>query len=232
MSSVLLDAYAKLPQPRPGDDPDLLLAGTQAAMRAFRDEVRTRYSEGTLHRLLQTASDAGTRRAAALALGLLGTFRGSNAALGHALHDRDEFVRTLAADALWEVWFRGSAPDHGVLLRQAATLPDFAQAMAAFDDLIREAPDFAEAYNQRAILYFRRGEYARSAADCEAVLRLNPVHFGAAAGLGQCYLRLNRPTAALRAFRQAVAIHPGLDEVAHAVRQLEAALGSDPRDGD
>jgi tetratricopeptide (TPR) repeat protein len=232
VSSVLVEAYDQLPQPRPGDDPDLLHAGMQAAMRAFRDRVRTRYSEGTLQRLLQTAPDNRSRRAAALALGLLGTFRGSNAALGAALLDEDGLVRKFAADALWEVWFRGTAPDHGVLLRQAAGLPDFAQALAALDDLIREAPDFAEAYNQRAVLYFRRGEYGRSAADCETVLRLNPFHFGAAAGLGQCHLRLNRPAAALRAFRQAVAIHPDLDEVARAVRRLEAALGTDPRDGD
>lgn len=232
MSSLLVDAYEKLPQPRLGDDPDLLMAGMQSAMREFREDVKSRYSEGTLQRLLQTSPENRTRRAAALALGLVGSIRGSNAALGKALHDDDSFVRKLAADSLWEVWFRGTAPDHGLLLRQAATLPDFSQAMAAFDDLIRESPDFAEAYNQRAILYFRRGEYVRSAGDCETVLRLNPFHFGAAAGMGQCYLRMNRPKAALRAFRQAVGINPNLDEVAIAVQQLEAALGADPRDGD
>lgn len=230
VSSLLVEAYEKLPQPRPNDDPDLLQAGMQGAMREFRQEVESRYSEGTLQRLLQTSPDVLARRAAALALGLYGTFAGSNAALATALHDDDLLVRRLAADSLWEVWFRGNSPDHGWQLRQAANLQDFAQALAAFDDLIREYPDFAEAYNQRAILFFRRGEYIRSVADCETVLRLNPHHFGAAAGMGQCLLRLNRPQAALRAFRQAVDIHPGLDEVADAVRQLEAALGTDPRD--
>ena len=32
------------------------------------------------------------------------------------------------------------------------------------------APQFAEAYNQRAILYFQMKDYARSIADCEKVL--------------------------------------------------------------
>lgn len=232
MSSLLVEAFEKLPQPRPGDDPDLLRAGVQEAMREFRDEVRSRYTEGTLTRILRSAADARARRAAALGLGLVGTFRGANAALGAALRDDDDHVRKLAADAIWEVWFRGSSPDHGWQLRQAAALPDFAQCLAALDDIIRDHPDFAEAYNQRAILYFRRGEFARSVGDCETVLRLNPYHFGAAAGMGQCHLRMNRPNAALRAFRQAVEIHPGLDQVADAVRQLEAALGTDPRDGD
>lgn len=223
---LLVESYAKLPQPRPGDDPDLLQAGLQEAMRVFRDEVRAKYTEGTLQRLL-SGGDEPARRAAALALGFVGTMR-SNLALAAALKDDDPQVRKTAADSLWEVWFRGDEADHGWRLQQAMKLPDPAQAVAALGELIGEAPEFAEAYNQRAVLHFRRGEYARSVADCRAVLRLNPVHFGAASGMGQCYLRMNKPRAALRAFRQALAIHPGLDEVRDAVRALEAALG----DGD
>jgi tetratricopeptide (TPR) repeat protein len=224
--SLLVESYAKLPQPQPGDDPDLLQAGLQQAMRVFRDEVQAKYTEGTLQRLL-SGGDELARRAAALALGFVGTMR-SNLALAAALKDDDAQVRKTAADSLWEVWFRGDQADHGWRLQQAMKLLDSTQAVAALDELIGKAPEFAEAYNQRAVLHFRRGEYARSVADCKAVLRLNPVHFGAASGMGQCYLRMNKPRAALRAFRQALAIHPGLDEVRDAVRALEAALG----DGD
>lgn len=220
---LLVEAFAKLPQPRPGDDPDLFQAGVQQAMREFRDEVEERYTEGTLQRLL-AGGDELARRAAALALGFTGTMR-SAPALTAALKDDDAQVCRFAADSLREVWFRGDEADHGPRLQQALSAPDHARTAAALDALIREAPDFAEAYNQRAMLHFQRGEYRRSAADCEAVLRLNPAHFGAAAGMGQCYLRLNRPRAALRAFRQALAVHPGLDEVREAVRELEAALG-------
>ncbi len=227
---LLVEFYAKLPQPRPGDDPDLLQAGVEGAMREFRDEVCAKYTEGTLQRLL-TADDEQVRRAAALALGLVGTMR-SNLALAAALQDADPLVRKFAADSLWEVWFRGDEADHGRRLRKAVKLPDHARAVAALDELIRESPSFAEAYNQRAVLFFRRGEYGRSVADCEAALRLNPAHFGAASGMGQCYLRMNKPRAALRAFRQALAIHPHLDEVRDAVRDLEAALGDGARDGD
>ncbi|HET6576018.1 MAG TPA: HEAT repeat domain-containing protein [Fimbriiglobus sp.] len=220
---LLVESFAKLPQPRQSDDPDLFQAGVQQALREFRDEVEEKYTEGTLQRLL-AAGDELARRAAALALGFTGTMR-SGPALTAALRDDDAQVRQFAADSLREVWFRGDEADHGPRLQQALAAPDHLRAVAALDELIREAPDFAEAYNRRAMLYYQRGEYRRSVADCEAVLRLNPAHFGAAAGMGQCYLRLNRPRAALRAFRQALAIHPGLDEVRDAVRDLEAALG-------
>ncbi|MBL8867233.1 MAG: tetratricopeptide repeat protein, partial [Planctomycetia bacterium] len=112
-------------------------------------------------------------------------------------------------------------------LQQAMQLGDFAQTLAALDDLIREAPEFAEAYNQRAILLFRRGEFARSAADCKAVLRMNPYHFGAAAGMGQCYLKMNKPRAALRAFRQALELNPALVDLRDAVQALRQALGEE-----
>jgi tetratricopeptide (TPR) repeat protein len=77
------------------------------------------------------------------------------------------------------------------------------------------------------VLYYRRGEYARSAADCEKVLRLNPVHFAAASGMGQCYLRMKKPKAALRAFRTALSINPDLESVREAVSALKAAFGDD-----
>ena len=82
----------------------------------------------------------------------------------------------------------------------------------ALDDLIARAPQFAEAFNQRAVWFFKKGEFGRAVRDCETVMRLNPHHFGAAAGLGQCYLKMKKPRAALRAFRQAVEINPTFDD--------------------
>lgn len=224
---LLVEFYLKLPQPQPGDDPDLLDAGMQEGMKEFRDEVRAKYTEGTLQRLLQSPADQ-VRRAAALAIGLVGTMR-SNAVIAAALRDTDTLVRKFATDSIWEIWFRGESPDHARRLQQALQLPELIQSVAALDDLIREAPEFAEAYNQRAILNFRRNEYARSVADCEATLRLNPYHFGAAAGIGQCYLRMNKPRAALRMLRQALDINPTLD-VRETIRELEAALGGQNED--
>ncbi|HEY2783374.1 MAG TPA: tetratricopeptide repeat protein [Fimbriiglobus sp.] len=220
---LLVRFYEQLPKPRPGDDPDLWAAGVQDAMREFRGSVRNNYAEGTLIRLV-AHPDVRCRQAVALALGLTGTMT-SNAALAGLLKDEDPLVQRFAHDAMWEVWLRGQSADACKTLREALQLPDFAQSLAALDDLIDESPEYAEAYNQRAILLYRRGEYARSIQDCEVVLRLNPHHFGAAAGIGQCYLRMKRPRSALRAFRHALDLFPGLDTVQEAVQALSAALG-------
>jgi tetratricopeptide (TPR) repeat protein len=202
----------------------------QVAMEEFRQRVAARYMEATLVRLAGSP-DLRTRRAAVLALGLLGTMT-VNTTLAARLRDQDQDVAGLAADALWSVWFRASTPENCEELRRILRMRDRQRALEAIDKLIERAPDFAEAFNQRAILYFRLEQYERSIADCEQTLKRNPCHFGAHAGMGQCFLKLRKQRPALKAFRAALRIHPRLDGVAEMVRNLEAALGEEGRRDD
>lgn len=227
-AALLVELFDRVPEFRPGDDEDLWAAGARAANRAFGDAVRERYAEGTLQRLL-TSGDAKTRRAAVLAVGLTGTPASVPAAAG-ALRDADPLVRHFAADALWELWFRAGTDEQNQRLREVASEPDAAKARTELEDLLRAAPDYAEVHNQRAIWFFKQGQFARAVEDCETVLRLNPHHYGAAAGMGQCLLKLNRPRAALRAFRRALDINPNLD-LHETVRALESLGGDSPKPG-
>ena len=81
-------------------------------------------------------------------------------------------------------------------------------------------------------MLFRLGEYQKSVADCAAVLRLNPCHFGAQSGMAQSYMKLKKPRAALRAFRNALRINPGLEGVEETIRALEDVLGEEGRRDD
>ena len=140
-----------------------------------------------------------------------------------------DFDLRLATDTLWSLWFRADAEANNRELQRLMRLADADEALAGFDQLVRRSPGFAEAYNQRAIVQYRRGEFARGVADCEAVLRLNPHHFGAAAGMGQCYVRLNKPRAAVRAFQQALDINPELDDLKETISALKRVI--EGRDG-
>jgi len=206
--------------------PDRSRSGT--ALDAFRQKVLAKYTEGTLLRLL-LSGEVKERRAAAYTLGLLGTMEQANSPLAARLHDDDAEVRRLAGDALWSLWFGAEAPATCQELRRLVRLRSREQALAGLDALIGQAPLFAEAYNQRAILYFRQQQYDRSAADCEKALQLNPHHFGAQAGLGQCYLKLRKQKAALKALQAALRINPQLEGIAATVRALENALGEEGR---
>jgi tetratricopeptide (TPR) repeat protein len=162
-----------------------------------------------------------------IALGLQGGFEQSNAALGRALRDGDAVVRRWAEEALWSIWFRASTPENNRALQEVANLVGRGQigrAESLANRLIRNAPDFAEAYNQRAILYFHQGRFAESAADCRQVLSRNPCHFGALSGLAQCLLRLNHPADALKTLRRASRLQPYSEALREHVKLLEAQV--------
>jgi tetratricopeptide (TPR) repeat protein len=225
--ALLVEYYNELPEPQE-DDPKSWETRLRNGLEKFKKRVEARYTEGTLHRLLDS-SDPQTKRATVLALGLTGSMKSSNATVAALLHDSDRGVRQLAADALWSLWFRGDSPDNNRELNRLMNLRDRRRKRAGLDALIARSPNFAEAYNQRAMLHFQTEEWQKSASDCERVLKLNPHHFGAAAGLGRCYMELGKHRAALRAFRQAMRINPSLDDVEEAIRALENALGEEGR---
>jgi tetratricopeptide (TPR) repeat protein len=197
---------------------------------AFRDRIAGRYNEGTLGRILASSPDVVARRAAVLALGILGSFDQSNAVLGNALRDNDSSVRSMAEDALWAIWFRAGSPEQNRMLsqvRRAINRQQLEQAQALVDRLIEAAPGFVEAYNQRAIIYCLQGRFAESVRDCQRVLGQNPYHFGAISGMAQCQLQLNRPREALKTMRRALKLQPYHSTLRDDIKLLETQLGSE-----
>ncbi len=189
-TALIAELFNELPQPGPDDDPTQWKIRVQAANEGFKKRVQERYSEGTLLRLLHTSSDHTTRRAVLLALGLMGSMS-VNKHLAGCLHDEDTEVRRSAVSALWSLWFR-AGEGHTKELQRLLRQKDSAKALAGFESLLQRAPQFAEAFNQRAILFFRLRQYDRSITDCEKALELNPFHYAAQAGIGQCLLQLRR----------------------------------------
>jgi tetratricopeptide (TPR) repeat protein len=223
-----LQYYQLLPEHRGDDPPADWPQQFRKALGKFKRSVEARYNEATLERLLD-APDGDVRQAAVLALGLTGSFK-INASVAKALHDEDPTARQLAIDALWSIWQRADSHENNHELQRLMRLSangNRDDVLAGFEALIRRSPRFAEAYNQRAIYYFQRGDYARSIIDCEKTLRLNPCHYAAACGMGQCFLKLNKLRAALRIFRRANRINPNLENVREEIQSLERLLGEE-----
>jgi tetratricopeptide (TPR) repeat protein len=172
------------------------------------------------------------KRGAAIALASIGD-GGAAPALVEALASDDPVLVGLAERALWDIWCRSGIPEVDALLREgiaAIERKNYDSAIALFSAAIRLGPDFPEGYNKRATAYYLAGKPRMAISDCEATLRLNPRHFGAASGQGLCHMALGEFEKAEACFRRAMAIHPGLP----AVRQnLAAAIRSrvSPRNG-
>lgn len=203
---------------------------TSGNLTRYAQQINERYLEGTLQRLL-VQKDPKIREAALVALRLVGTML-SNGIVATRLRDSAVHLRELAEGALWAIWFRGDSVQHSQELQRLTRLladREYSRALKGLDGLIKRAPRFAEAYNQRAILYWKWNEYRRSVADCERVLKLNPCHFGALSGMAQCYLHMKRPVEALRSFRQAHRINPNMEGLHESIRALEQFLREERR---
>lgn len=191
----------------------------------FIHSVASRYCVATLERVLVEADHHG-RRAAALALGLIGNIN-CNHSLGPLLCDNDRKVRLVVDDSLRSIWSRDGSAEQRYLLERIMRLNecgDYTQAVQLASELIDSNHAFAEAYHQRSLALFHLDEVAAAIEDCRSVLKLNPYHYAAMIGLGHCNLELGDLLESLFWFRSALETYPDLEAVRVQVRRLEIAI--------
>ena len=129
----------------------------------------------------------------------------------NALKQSDPALRDRASSALWHLWFHQKGVYGAQQLMRAEDLLQTSQpqlAEALLSEIINAQPDFAEAWNRRAVLRYTCADYWRAIADCQQAIQLVPYHFGALHGLGLCHSAVGNYTAAIQAFRQALAVQP------------------------
>jgi tetratricopeptide (TPR) repeat protein len=143
------------------------------------------------------------------------------------LRGADAAAAARAEAQLWEMWCRAGEPEidalfaRGVAAMEQGRFPD---AEGIFTAIIVRAPDFAEGWNKRATVYYLMGEYDRSLADCEEVVKRNPVHFGALSGFGLIYLQKEDLPKAAEYFEKALAVDPTLDQVRNVLERIREVL--------
>jgi tetratricopeptide (TPR) repeat protein len=201
----------------------VLMAGTAGAASA----ADTARASPRLRALAELgARDDSVRSGAIRQLAQVGTMA-DTPALVNVLHGPDPVARELAEAALWRIWSRSNDAGVDRLFERAMGhmgRGDVPRAVSLLTEVIRRKPNFAEGWNKRATLYFMMGEYRKSLRDCAEVIKRNPSHFGALAGFGQIYLRLEQPERALAYFERALQINPNMSGVERMVEQLRDAL--------
>ena len=203
-----------------------LLAGSLAlALSLLLSSARVSAESQTALPEQLKSPDQEARRQAAARLGDVGD-QTAVAPLVQALQDPDEVVRGLAEHSLWQVWSRSGDATVDALYQEGISFMQtgrLSEAVAKFGEVIALNPTFAEAWNKRATVYYLQGEFDKSLTDCEVVIRLNPVHFGALSGMGLNHLQLSQLEQALGAFERALHVNPNLGRIralAEEVREL------------
>ena len=139
----------------------------------------------------------------------------------------DARTAQLTASNIWLIW--SEKPDNkrlSRLLRQGTQQMNagrLREAEKLFTSVIHADPDFAEAWNKRATVYFLMGAYDLSKQDIAQTIALEPQHFGALSGLGLVETHIGDYDAALEAYEKAASIHPfleGYDDIVGRLRKL------------
>src|ERR1700754_3162690 len=124
---------------------------------------------------------------------------------------------------IWALWMQTPSDTAALLMSRAKAAMDAKQADVALkllDAVIKLRPEYVEAWNRRATLYYMQNDYTHSLEDIEQVLSREPRHFGALAGLGMIMQDLGDDKRALDAFRKALAVNPYLDKLPEMVKTL------------
>jgi tetratricopeptide (TPR) repeat protein len=124
---------------------------------------------------------------------------------------------------IWAVWMVSDSDTCNLLMgrvKAAADDKDYDLAIKLLDAIIEIKPDYVEAWNQRATVYYLTNDYGHALADIREVLAREPRHFGALSGLGLILQDIGDDKHALEAYRKALAIDPHLEHIPDVVKTL------------
>jgi tetratricopeptide (TPR) repeat protein len=120
------------------------------------------------------------------------------------------------SEQIQRIWRQSGSDTADLLLDRADKAMNdkkFELGLDILDSVIALQPDWAEAWNRRATLHYMRDDYDGSMRDIARVLKLEPRHFGAMAGMAMIYANMDNMKAAVRAGKEALKINPQMEEI-------------------
>lgn len=176
---------------------------------------------------LLSCGNGDVARAAAVCLGLKGSL-GECRVLAGLLANGDAALMRVAENSLWQIWMRAGSDWGNCRLTEAVEhirYERYESALGVLDELIGSEPSFAEAHHQRGIALWFLERLREAGQAFWRAWRENPYHYSAAVNLAHVYTESGNLKRALFHYRNALRIHPGLDEIPGVVKRLEVAVG-------
>src|SRR3954452_4360994 len=129
----------------------------------------------------------------------------------------------LVEGRIWALWLATGSDSTDLLISLVKAVlvgNDNNLAIELQTPVIGLKPEYIQAWNKHATLYFANKDYSKSLADIRQVLAREPRHFGALSGLGIIMQEFGEDKLALEAFRRAVAVNPHLPKIPEFVKTL------------
>ena len=113
---------------------------------------------------------------------------------------------------IWSVWSKHpndnkltNKMEFGTELMQHG---DYNYALKVFDNIIITDPQWSEAWNKRATVYFLMNEFTNSLDDIDKVLSIEPRHFGALSGQARIFIKLQEYEKAIKSIENSLKFYP------------------------
>jgi tetratricopeptide (TPR) repeat protein len=135
----------------------------------------------------------------------------------------DDTSAKAVEDRIWALWLASGSDTANLLMtrvKSAIAAQDLDLALKLLDAIVALKPDYIEAWNRRATIYYMKKDFDRALADIQQVLAREPRHFGAMSGLGMILQEFGDEKQALDVFRRALAVHPRLPRIPDLVKSL------------
>ena len=131
-------------------------------------------------------------------------------------------------DQIWEIWTTHKSDNsltqlmsYGTVLMNNKSLDE---ANKIFTKIIDADPDWAEAWNKRATVYYLQKQYKLSQADINKVIELENRHFGALSGQGMVQIKLDNLEKALESYKKVLEIYPSNQSARTLVDEIEKTI--------
>ncbi len=187
---------------------------------AYADDSAPPRSKGWAHSTATAASDRGSSPAHDLDF-LFGALKAAP----------DQESAKAIENRIWALWLASGSDTVDLLMRRAKTAVEKEKldvALRLLDAVIEIRPQFTEAWNRRATVFFLKKDYGSALSDLRQVLRREPRHFAALAGLGTIMQDIGDEKNALEAFRRAAELYPQLNGMPDKIRSLTEKVEGQP----
>ena len=115
-------------------------------------------------------------------------------------------------EKIWSVWNKHpndskltEKMEFGTELMQYG---DYNYALIVFDNIVVTDPQWSEAWNKRATVYFLMNKFTNSLDDIDKVLSIEPRHFGALSGQARIFIKLQKYEKAIKSIERALKFYP------------------------
>jgi tetratricopeptide (TPR) repeat protein len=139
----------------------------------------------------------------------------------------DQETANQIAQAVEQLWQHSGSPTADLLVARAVAAAEAQNrdlAMKLLNAAVELQPDYAEAWNRRAYLFYVENDFKRALGDLRRVLALEPRNYKALEGLGNLLVHLGEKKAALEAYESVLKVHPNLPDAKKARDDLKVEV--------